>query len=48
MSKIQIDKFSKKKIQELRQKLNSPEYIKKAIDKIASELTHQLFKDKGY
>lgn len=48
MSKIQLSIFNKKKVEELREKLDSPEYIQKAIDKIALELTHLLFKDNGY
>lgn len=47
MSKIQLSIFNKKKVEELRVKLDSPEYVKKAIDKIALELTHLLFKDNG-
>ncbi|MBU1076741.1 MAG: hypothetical protein KKH98_05570 [Spirochaetes bacterium] len=49
MAKIHLgENFSKKKVVELREKLSSPEYVKKAIDKIALELTHLLFKDNGY
>lgn len=48
MSRIHIAAFNKHKIKELRTKLNSPEYVQKAIDKIASELTHLLFKKNGY
>lgn len=48
MSKIQLTTFNRKKVILLREKLDSPDYIKKAIDKIALELTHLLFKDNGY
>ncbi len=37
--------INKNKIIELRKKLNSPEYLKVAITKIAAELTYLLFKD---
>ncbi len=32
------------KISELRKKLNTPEYINTAIEKIASDLTHLMFR----
>lgn len=40
-----IRPINKVKIIELRKKLNSPEYLKVAINKIAAELTFLLFKD---
>ncbi len=36
--------LDRKKIDELRKKINSPEYINLAIEKIASDLTHLLFR----
>ncbi len=36
--------LDKQKIDELRKKINSPEYINLAIEKIASDLTHLLFR----
>ena len=48
MGKIQLTAFNKRKVKALRVKLSSPDYVKRAIDKIASELTHLFFKDNGY
>lgn len=45
MNKGNVRIINKTKINELRKKLNSPEYLKVAINKIAAELTHLLFKD---
>jgi len=36
--------INKNKINELRKKLNTPEYLTTAIEKIASDLTHLLFR----
>lgn len=36
--------LDREKIDELRKKINSPEYINLAIEKIASDLTHLLFR----
>ncbi len=48
MSRIQLTAFNRRKVKELRVKLNSPDYVNKAIDKIASELTHLLYKKNGF
>ena len=48
MGKIQLTEFNKQKVEKLRQKLGSSNYVRKAIDKIAAELTHLLFKTNGY
>lgn len=45
MNKGNVRVINKTKINELRKKLNSPEYLKVAINKIAAELTYLLFKD---
>lgn len=45
MNKTNMKVINKAKIIELRKKLNSPEYLKTAINKIAAELTYLLFKD---
>ncbi len=47
MAKIQLTEFNRQKVKDLRQKLNSPVYVQKAIDKIALELAHLLFKSNG-
>lgn len=48
MAKIQLTEFNRQKVKNLQQKLNSPVYVLKAIDKIALELTRLLFKSNGY
>lgn len=48
MGKNYLITFNKQIAKELRIKLNSPEYISRAIDKIASQLTHLLFKKNGF
>ena len=48
MGKNYLIILNKQKVKELRIKLNSSEYINRAIDKIALELTHLLFKKNGY
>jgi hypothetical protein len=45
MNKLNLKVINKNRINELRKKLNSPEYLKTAINKIAAELTFLLFKD---
>ncbi len=39
-----VKPINKKKIMELREKLNTPEYLSTAIEKIAADLTHLLFR----
>ena len=48
MSRIQLTAFNRRKVKELRVKLSSTDYVNRAIDKIASELTHLLFKKDIY
>lgn len=48
MNKLYQRKFNKRKVVELRKKLNSPDYVNTAIDKIATDLTQLWFKDNVY